>query len=188
MEIRTDTITRTAMLSALVVVLDYAMKFSGLKVPFPWLPFLKFDLTGVPVMISTLTDGLKPGTFTSMIAFLAILIRSGDLVGAWMKASAEFSTVLGFHIGRKIFKPKSSLVVAYLLGFAIRIVVMFVQTIPVFTAYYGMPLNAALAISPLVAIFNLIQGAITIYGGILIYESFKKRVPSMIPEERKMTT
>jgi len=129
MEIRTDTITRTAMLSALVVVLDYAMKFSGLKVPFPWLPFLKFDLTGVPVMISTLTDGLKPGTFTSMIAFLAILIRSGDLVGAWMKASAEFSTVLGFHIGRKI-KPKSSLVVAYLLGFAIRIVVMFVQTIP----------------------------------------------------------
>jgi len=63
--------------------------------------------------------------------------------------------------------------------------VMFVQTIPVFTAYYGMPLNAALAISPLVATFNLIQGAITIYGGILIYESFKKRVPSMIPEEQK---
>ena len=185
MKIRTDTITRTAMFSALVVVLDYTMKFSGLKIPFPWLPFLKFDLTGVPVMISTLTDGLKPGTFTSMIAFLAILVRSGDFVGAWMKASAEFSTALGFHIGRKILKPKLSLAVAYLLGFAIRIVVMFVQTIPVFTAYYGMPLNVTLAISPLVAVFNLIQGSITIFGGILIYESFKKRVPSMIPERKQ---
>ena len=173
------------MLSALVVVLDYAMKFSGFKIPFPWLPFLKFDFTGIPIMLSVFTIDLNGGAATSIVAFLAILVRSGEIIGASMKALAEFSTVLGFCLGNKILKGESKLAraLSYSLGCVMRILVMFISTIPVFTLYYGMPLKAALAISPLVAVFNLIHGFLSMFGGHLLYEALKRRVPSLVSKE-----
>jgi len=186
MNIRATIIARIAMLSALLVVLDYAMKFSGLKIPFLWLPFLKFDFTGIPIMLSVLTIDLGAGAATSIVAFLAILVRSGDIVGASMKALAEFSTVLGFYLGNKILRRESKLrrLFSYSLGCAVRILIMFLSTIPVFTLYYGMPLNVVLAISPMVGIFNLIHGFLSIFGGNLLYEALKRRVPSLVSKEK----
>jgi len=182
MKIRAIIIAKIAMLSALVVVFDYTMKFSGLKIPFPWLPFLKFDLTGIPIMLSAFMIGLEAGAATSIVAFLAILVRSGDVIGASMKALSEFSTVLGFSLGRRILKGETRLTWAllYVLGCAVRILIMFILTIPVFTLYYGMPLNVALAISPMAAFFNLIHGFLSMFGGNLIYEALKRRVPSIL--------
>jgi len=85
MKIDVKTLAGTAILAALVVVFDYTMKYSSLKIPFPWLPFLKFDFTGIPVVLSLLLFGLIPGTFTSIIASVAILTRSGQIVSASMK-------------------------------------------------------------------------------------------------------
>ena len=179
---RSTVISRIAMLSALVVILDYTMKFSGLKIPFPWLPFLKFDLTGIPIVLSTLMMGLKAGVFTSVVALLAILVRSGDFIGASMKAMAELSTVVGFYIGCIIAEKKQGIlrVMPYIAGCLIRILVMFILTLPVFTLYYGIQLSAALAISPLVASFNLIHGLLSIFGGKLLYEALKRRIPAWI--------
>jgi len=185
MKIRATIVARIAMLSALVVVFDYALKFSGLKIPFPWLPFLKFDFTGIPIMLSVLTVGLEAGAATSIVAFLAILVRSGNIVGASMKALAEFSTVLGFSLGKKILKGETKLTWAllYILGCAARILTMFLSTIPVFTLYYGTPLSVALAVSPIVAIFNLIHGLLSMFGGNLIYEALKRREPSLVSKQ-----
>ena len=33
----------TVLLVALTIVIDYAFKFSGLKILFPWMPTLKFE-------------------------------------------------------------------------------------------------------------------------------------------------
>jgi len=181
MKLRTVTVARIAMLSALVVVLDYTMKFSGFKIPFPWLPFLKFDFTGIPIMLSVLTDGLNAGVFTSAIAFLAIMLRSGDVIGASMKAIAEFSTGFGFYLGDKILKKSAaSKVMSYMIGCIMRILIMSISTLPVFSLYYGMPLNAILAMSPLVAVFNFIHGLLSILGGNLVYEALRRRAPSII--------
>ena len=185
MNLRAITVARIAMLSALVVVFDYTMKFSGLKIRFPWLPFLKFDFTGIPIMLSVLIIGLAAGTATSIVAFLAILVRSGNIIGASMKALAEFSTVLGFYLGNKIIKDESKLrkPLSFILGCTMRILIMFIFTIPVFTLYYGMPLNTALTISPLVAAFNLLHGFLSMLGGSLLYEAIKRRVPSMLSKQ-----
>ena len=190
MRIHATTVARIAMLSSLVVVLDYAMKFSGLKIPFPWLPFLKFDFTGVPIMLSVLTISLTAGAFTSIIAFLAILVRSGDIVGASMKAIAEFSTVLGFYLGGRILKKESrlSISISYILGCITRILIMNISTIPVFTLYYGMPLKVALAISPMVAAFNLLHGLLSIFGGNLLYEALKRRAPLILSERKNQNS
>jgi riboflavin transporter FmnP len=89
MKLGTATLAKIAVLSALVVVFDYSLKFSGLKIPFPWLPFLKFDFTGIPIVLSTLIIDLGGGTITSIVAFLAILVRSGDAIGASKRKKAN---------------------------------------------------------------------------------------------------
>jgi len=66
--VKTAKLTGTAILAALVIIFDYSLKFSGLKIPFPWMPFLKFDFTGVPIVVSFLLFGTSSSAITSTIA------------------------------------------------------------------------------------------------------------------------
>jgi len=171
---RTRRLTGVAMLSALVVVFDYGMKFSGLKIPFPWMPFLKFDFTGVPIALSLLLYGLPSGAVTSAIAFLGIMARSGDLVGAAVKGIAEFSTVLGASVGLRMpagFNRWWSLV----LGVAARIAVMSLTNLAVLPGLYKIPYGVAVGMLPMIGVFNAIQGAITVLLGYLLYGAYTVR-------------
>lgn len=174
---RTARLAGTAILAALVVVFDYSLKFSGLKIPFPWLPFLKFDFTGVPIALSLLLYGLSSGATTSIVACLAIAARSGDLVGAVMKGIAEFSTVLGIAIGLYLSRRyRRGVSVAF--GVALRIAAMSVTNIIVLPAYYGIPYNVALGLLPMIGVFNAVQGALTVLVGYFLYEAYVHRVPT----------
>lgn len=171
----TRRLTGTAMLAALVVVFDYGLKFSGLKIPFPWLPFLKFDFTGVPIALSLLLYGLSSGATTSIVACLAILARSGDLVGAAMKAIAEFSTVLGIAIGLRL-PGRWKRCVSVSVGVGLRIVITTMTNLIVLPPYYGMPFNVAVGLLPMIGGFNAIQGTLTVLLGYLLYEAYVRRV------------
>jgi riboflavin transporter FmnP len=181
----TTVIAQTAVLSALVVVFDYTMKFSGFKIIYPWLPYLKFDFTGIPIALSFLLIGLLSGATTSTVAMLAILVRSGDVVSAFTKALAEFSTILGMSIGMRVFKKNLKLEkpVSFIIGCLMRVVIMAIANLVILPLYTSMTFEAALLASPLTAVFNLIQGSITIFGGYLIYEALKLRVPSLIKKK-----
>lgn len=187
MKITTQVLAGTTMLAALVVVFDYATKYSGLKVPFPWFPILKFDFTGIPITLSLLLYGLVPGAFTSTIAFLAILARSGDFVGASMKGLAEFLTVLGMFFGLKL-TTRFRMLVSFFFGIATRAFVM----MPVNLALIYMGLvrfpppyseTSLFIIILLTGLFNSIQGTISIFGGYLIYTAMKRRSPSLIKND-----
>lgn len=173
---RTTRLAGTAILAALVVVFDYTLKFSGLKIPFPWLPFLKFDFTGVPITFSLLLYGLPSGATTSIVACLAIVARSGDLVGAVMKAIAEFSTVMGIEIGLHL-PSRYRKVVSVVVGVALRVAAMSVTNLVVLPAYYGLPYGVAVSLLPLIGIFNTMQGTLTVLMGYFLYEAFLRRIP-----------
>lgn len=177
----TRILTGTTILGALVVVFDYTLKFSGLKIPFPLFPYIKFDFTGIPIVLSLLLFNLGSGVITSAIAFLAILVRSGELVGSSMKALAEFSTIFGMAIGLRLFKNSEKLrkPVSIVLGCFTRVLAMFCANLIVQPLYYGMPFIEALLISPYIVAFNLIQGFLGMFGGYLIYEAIKRRFPSL---------
>jgi riboflavin transporter FmnP len=182
----TTFIARTAILGALVVVFDYAMKFSGFKIPFPPLSYLKFDFTGIPIVLSFFLSGLTSGATTSIVAMLAILARSGDVVSAFMKALAEFSTVLGMLIGLTMFKNCLRLAkpASFFTGCTVRVVVMALANLIVLPLYYPMTFEAVLLTTPLTAVFNLIHGLLSTSGGYLIYEAIKLRIPSLIKEKK----
>jgi riboflavin transporter FmnP len=175
-------IAQTAILSALVVVFDYAMKFSGFKIIFPWLPYLKFDFTGIPIVLSLLLISLGSGAATSTVTMLAILVRSGDVVSASMKALAEFSTILGMFIGMIVFKKNLKLTkpASFLTGCIARVMIMTVANLIILPLYTSITFEAVLLTSPLMAVFNLIQGLLSIFGGYLLYEALKFRIPSLI--------
>jgi len=171
----TRRITGTAVLAALVVVFDYSLKFSGLKIPFPWLPMLKFDFTGVPIALSLLLYGLSAGATTSIVASIAIIARSGDVVGAVSKAIAEFSTVLGIAIGLRL-PSRWRMVLSIVVGVALRVVVMSATNLIVLPAYYGMPHNIVVGLMPMISVFNATQGTITVLLGFFLNEAYVRRV------------
>lgn len=174
---RTVRLTGTAILAALVVFFDYSLKFSGLKIPFPWLPFLKFDFTGVPIALSLLLYGLPSGATTSIVAFLAITFRSYKPVDALIKAIAEFSTILGIAIGLHL-PQRYRRGVSLVFGVTLRIAVMSLTNIIVLPTYKGIPYAVTLNLLPMIGVFNAIQGSITVLIGYLLYEAYIRRVPT----------
>lgn len=183
MKINTTTLAGTAILAALVVVFDYTLKYSNLKIPFPWLPFLKFDFTGIPIVLSFLLFGLIPGISASAVASVAILARSGDVLSSSMKGLAEFSTIIGMAIGFKLLK-KFRIAGSFAFGVSTRALLMvcvnlaliYVGVMPISLSYKDVPLTLAL----LFGVFNVIQGAISVIGGYFIFETIKRRAPSLV--------
>lgn len=165
---RTAQLAGTAILGALVMVFDYTLKYSGLKIPFPWLPYLKFDFTGIPIVLSLLLYGLPSAATTSIVAFLAIVARSGNVVSAAMKAIAEFSTVLGVEIGLHL-PSRYSKAISVVVGIALRIATMSVMNLVVL----GVQVN----LLPLFGVFNAIQGTFTVLVGYLLHKESLRRIP-----------
>ena len=178
------TLAGTAILGTLVVVFDYSLKYSGFKIPFPWLPYLKFDFTGVPIVLSLLFFGLASGITTSAVALLAILARSGDVVGATMKALAEFSTILGMAIGLRLLKRNTKLtkILSSALGLSLRSIVMLLANLIVF------PTMAVTYAIPLLIFFNAIQGSISIIFGYFLYGVVAQKLSFPSPRKESRLT
>jgi riboflavin transporter FmnP len=171
-------LTGTAILAALVIVFDFALKYSGLKLPFPWYPNLKFDFTGIPIALSLFLYGFPSSVMTSLVAGIGIVARSGNVISATMKVAAELSTVVGLHLGRQLVKNGSRAKYAsWGVGLVSRILVMTVVNFYVLPNVYNMPMKATIGLLPLIGIFNALQGAITIGLGYFLYEAVKSRLP-----------
>jgi riboflavin transporter FmnP len=179
----TREVTGTAILSALVVVFDYALKFAGIKIPFPIFPILKFDLDGIPIVLSLLLYGPYSAVTTCFVALIAILARSGDALSASMKALAEFATVLGMI---PFYKINSNRLrgLAVIPGMATRVVVMIAATLAAWPLLFK-SLNAVVAFLPFSALFNAVAAVISIAGGFLVYEALSKRAPALLPNTNK---
>jgi riboflavin transporter FmnP len=169
-------LTGTAILAALVIVFDYTLKYSGLKIPFPWYPNLKFDFTGIPIALSLFLYGFSPSIMTSLVAGIGIVARSGNVISATMKVAAELSTVIGIHFGLQLIDSKSEYL-SWVTGLISRILVMTIVNLYILPNVYRVPLEATIGLLPLIGVFNAIQGTITIGLGYFLFEAIKTRFP-----------
>jgi len=174
-------IAGTALLGATVVVLDVTFKIAGLKIPFPWLPFLKFDALGVPMLLAYSLFGFLSGVITSGIAFLSITLRSGDAFSGFMKFLAELATIAGVFIILRARKPSNNRwkAVAMISGLITRVVVMAIANFLLLPIFTSAKTQIVIVWLPLISVFNVIQGAISIFGGFLLYEAVIRRLPSL---------
>jgi hypothetical protein len=100
-----------------------------------------------------------------------------------MKGIAELSTVVGIFAGRRLAvlmgrDGTSEKVLSLASGILHRVIVMSCWNLVVLPYYYGLPLQAALGMLPLLAVFNGMQGAITIALGHLLFEAYVRRTSS----------
>ena len=178
-------IAGTALLGAVVAVLDVMFKIAGLKIPFPLFTDLKFDALGIPMLLSYFLFGLLSGLITSLIAFFTITLRSGQPFNAFMKFLAEFVTIIGVYLvlrkrGQSVL-TKTRKVLAMVSGITVRVLVMNIANVvllPIFTPYYETP-ALVIAIVPFISLFNIFQGAVSVFGGFLLYEAVVLRLSSL---------
>jgi len=173
---RSVLIAGTSLFGALVFVLDWSFKLSGLKIPFPLLTYLRFDLLGIPIFISFFLFGIFSAATTSLIAMLSIAFR--DPFSGFMKFLAEFTTILGVYIVFR-FKRRTNKwwkIMAMGSGISMRVIVMSIANVlllPIFIS--TQTFDAVLVLLPLLGVFNVIQGVISIFGGFLFYEAVTLR-------------
>ena len=175
----TARLTGTAILAAMVIVFDYTLKYSGLKIPFPWYPNLKFDFTGIPIAMSLFMYGFPSAITTSLIAGLGIFMRSGNWVSASMKVFAELSTIVGLHLGMNVLakEKKATNYMAWVLGLAARVIIMTVVNLYVLPNIWHVPMEVTIGLLPLIGAFNVVQGLVTIGLGYYLFGAVKVRLP-----------
>jgi hypothetical protein len=170
-------IAGTSLFGALVFVLDWTFKLTGLKIPFPLMGVLRFDPLGIPILISFFLFGIFSGTATSLIAMLSIAFRNP--FSGFMKFLAEFTTILGFYIVFRVkgVTDKRWKFVAMGFGILLRVLIMSVTNallLPLFLPTYY-TFDTVIVLLPIIGVFNVIQGAISVFGGFLFYEAVALR-------------
>ncbi|MEM2104832.1 MAG: hypothetical protein QXZ51_06525 [Candidatus Bathyarchaeia archaeon] len=126
-----------SVVAAYVIVfsaLALALTFSKAEIPYPLMPYLKFDFAEIPIMLALLLGGLVPGLTTELIRWIGLSIARGWVLGPLMKFLAVVPMVFGFWLGIRIYKRKwtvKSIGAAFLLGIVIRVVVCCVLNIVV---------------------------------------------------------
>jgi riboflavin transporter FmnP len=169
----------TALLGAVVAVLDLVVR---LKIPFPPLLYLKLDVLGIPMLLSSFLFGFFSGTITSLVAWLTIATR--DWFSGFMKFAAEFSTMMGVYIVLRVRSPSNAWwkTVAMISGVLVRVLVMAIANIallPVFYPTLYRSYDAVIVLIPLTSLFNAVQGTVSVFGGFLVYEAVVLRLPSL---------
>jgi len=110
------------------------------EVPFPFLPYLKFDFAEVPVMIVLLLMGPIPALITELIHWVSLTLARGWVLGPLMKFLAVTPMIFGFWVGVKLYKrirkSRFNFTLAFalgiLFGIVLRVVVCSLTNIAVF--------------------------------------------------------
>jgi len=166
-------IAGTALLGATVAVLDWLSKIFFLKVRFPLLIYLKFDVIGIPAVMAYLLFGPLSGIIACFVAFLSISFRDPTGFQGFMKGIAELATIIGAFFILRVRSPpvlhKFKKIFAGISSVALRVVVMAVAIVLFIPSW--------VVFLPVICLFNAIQGTISIAGGFLVYEAILLRLP-----------
>lgn len=131
-------------------------------IPFPLLPKISWDVTGVPMMISLLFYGPLCSIFTCLIGCSIIFLR-GNIYGGIFKVIAEIATLLGFALLKK------GLVAKTLVATAARVISMTVTNYYLLQLFYGMPESIVLGLLTPIAAYNVTQALINIVPAYFIW-------------------
>ncbi|MEM1544272.1 MAG: hypothetical protein QW804_04670 [Candidatus Bathyarchaeia archaeon] len=195
------------------VVLAYIAVFSSMsiilaivraEIPFPILPYLKFDFAEVPVMIVFMLGGPVPALIAEVIHWAGLTFRSGWL-GPLMKFLAVTSMIVGFwigiRVGMKILRKISFLKIFFLgmiFGIILRVIIctftnimLFLFISPNYLLFAeGMlkaagvsitsPLDVWIWALTLTGIFNMIHVPLSSIISLLILKAALSKMPTIV--------
>ncbi len=195
--------TRSIALSAIFSALAVMLTMINITIPFPLLPYLKFDFSEIPVTIAFFLVGPRYALLSTAIYWIVLTIRAGDILGPAMKGAAVASMIIGLWVASKVTKGgksngvKSLITSGLVIGILLRVVVMSVFNYAVFTIIapfwldYATGLVAALGLPTtstsstilwvllLTGLYNLLHTALSMIPSVFITEATINRVPNL---------
>jgi riboflavin transporter FmnP len=134
---------KSVIIANVIVFSALAVMLTSLKaeVPFPLLPYLKFDFAEIPVMITLFLFGPVPSLVTEVIHWIALTVTRGWILGPLMKFLAVVPMIAGFWLGVSIYTKLRSgkthnvailFVVGNIVGIVARVLVASIANIVVF--------------------------------------------------------
>lgn len=152
-----------------VVAASAVLELLPLKLFFPLLPYLTFDIGEVPIFFLTFYDGITDGVIAS-VALTVLLFIFGTFVpiGPLLKGAAVISGIMGAWAGIKI---RSSAYISFALSTVLRIIAMtafnyvlieyFMPGFLAFLPNYVSFMSPMVAVLALTALFNILQNIVS---------------------------
>ncbi len=140
----------------------------------PEVPSFTLDWTGIPIIFITIGLGLVYSMVS--IGVMGVAIGYRNPVGAVFKVAAESLTVIGYFIGRTLVprrfrSEKTQLLLGLLLGSLLRAAGMVYVNVTLLPVLYGLPTDLAYSIGMILFPWNILQAAINIVGGTILYRT-----------------
>jgi hypothetical protein len=182
MKLRTDSksIALLAIFTSIIIALEI-FPIIGLTDFYTPVPNFTIDWTGIPIMIIFLGLGIAFSTISIGVMWVSIAYRNFN--GAAFKFLAELLTLLGLVVAKLIIRDRELdwklRTGIYLVSACVfRSIGMYFGNIFLFTLFGYMPIEVAIGFSLIYIPWNLLQAAINVIGGTLLYQ--------MIPENLAM--
>ncbi len=163
-------LTLISVLAALSVVL----KFSPLKIPFPLLPYIKFDLIELPLLFAFFVLGLRLSLVGGVVMGFSIAVFNPG--SAFMKFLAFTSTMLPLTFFWRNNKWLRNKYLGYLSSVLSRVAIMAVANLLITPLIHNIPVEFVLKILPFICLFNLVAASYNVLGGYWIYLAVEKRI------------
>jgi len=164
-----------------MVAASMVLELLPIKLFFPLLPYLTFDIGEIPIFFLAFYAGVKDGVLAS-IALTVLLFMFGTFVpiGPLLKFAAVLSGITGAWTGIKI---RRSLYMSFTLSTVLRIAVMtlvnyvvieyFVPGFLEFLPHYITFLTPMITVLVLTALFNIIQNAVSFFPAYAVWMRFR---------------
>ena len=137
-------------------------------IPFPLMPRISWDLTGIPMMMSLFFYGPVAAAYTSLVGVSIIFFR-GNVAGGVFKLVAELTTLIAYAAIKRGFVASS------IAAIGTRVFAMTVVNYYLLQFFYGMPEPVVVGLLVPIAIFNVTQALINIIPAYLIFTRLKKK-------------
>ncbi len=163
----------TAVMSALAI----ALSLLRVELPYPVLPYLKFDSAEIPVTLTAFLCGFKYAAAAELMHFLGLVVRGSPPVDASMKLFAVLSMLAGLAM------PLRSLPARFATAAATRVAVMTAANYAYLHLLFPRFLEYALKLAGGVellylytAVFNVVHTAASVGLSWVAAEEVRKRI------------
>lgn len=195
--------TRSIALCAIFSALAVMLTMVNITIPFPLLPYLKFDFSEIPVTMVFFLIGPQYALLSTAIYWIVLTIRAGDILGPAMKGAAVASMIIGLWVASKVTKGnktkgvKSLITSGLAIGGLLRVIVLSMFNYAVLTyiapfwldyatglvAVLGLPTTSAsqtiLWVLLLTGLYNFLHTALSMIPSVFITETTINRVPNL---------
>jgi riboflavin transporter FmnP len=165
--------SKTIAVIAVFTALTVALVLSPAKIPAPYAPFLKYQIWEIPIVAAFILYDPSVGVSISVMNTIVLLgVYPGDLpTGPLYNLAAVLSMLLGIYVMHKLIAAHSTgrqemvlVISSTALGTILRVGIMSIVNL-VFLQYpypvgFEMPMEAIVAMLPLIGLFN---GTLALY-------------------------